>query len=510
MVEQEVTDYLERGHYQRRRPEQEHRGHRNGYEPGRIRTAEGEIVVQVPQVRDAPETYRSRLMVFLRANSDVLERLAVEMYARGLSTRDIEDALEEATGDRLLAAGPLTFGWDENGNTTGKGSATYDFNALDRLTEVVSGTMTVQFGYNGDGVRVRKTINGAGTHYIQDVAAPLTMVLAETTGGETNRYVYGNDLLAQVDPAGDPTFYHADGLGSTRALSNLSGQRTDAYGYDVFGAVRSQIGDSSQSFTFTGEQVDGELGLMFLRARYFDPQIGRFFSADTFPGSDLLTQTWNRYTYVQNSPAMHEDRDGHFWNFVAGAAAGVLEYTVKVGVQNALEGRPLSQALNGWDPGQAAISGAKGAVVYGLGLGPVGGALVTGVAHTAGSALRQYQTSGTVDIKQAAAEGVVGGVLSYGVGKVFGYPHLYVRGSLPTGKYMQTALFGAHARQKCFRAVFRGVVRAPIKNRFKELFFPPSVYASDYDFNAIYGTWGSPSSSMGADGWSTSLPGGDK
>jgi transposase-like protein len=103
MVEQEVADYLERDHYQRRRPEQEHLGYRNGYEPGRIRTAEGEIVVQVPQVRDAPETYRSRLMPFLRGNSDVLERLAVEMYARGLSTRDIEDALEEATGDRLLS-----------------------------------------------------------------------------------------------------------------------------------------------------------------------------------------------------------------------------------------------------------------------------------------------------------------------------------------------------------------------------------------------------------------------
>jgi putative transposase len=103
MVEQEVTDYLERDHYQRRRPEQEHRGYRNGYEPGRIRTAEGEIVVQVPQVRDAPATYRSQLMTFMRGNSDVLERLAVEMYARGLSTRDIEDALEEATGERLLS-----------------------------------------------------------------------------------------------------------------------------------------------------------------------------------------------------------------------------------------------------------------------------------------------------------------------------------------------------------------------------------------------------------------------
>ncbi len=103
LLEQEVTDYLEREHYQRRQPEQEHRGCRNGCEPGCIRTAEREFVVQVPQVRDAPETYRSELMTFLRGNSDVLQRLAVEMYARGLSTRDIEDALVEATGDRLLS-----------------------------------------------------------------------------------------------------------------------------------------------------------------------------------------------------------------------------------------------------------------------------------------------------------------------------------------------------------------------------------------------------------------------
>jgi transposase-like protein len=103
LLEQEVTDYLDREHYQRRQPEQEHRGYRNGYEPGRIRTAEGEIQVQVPQVRDAPKTYRSELMTFLRGNSEVLERLVIEMYARGLSTRDIEAALVEATGDHLLS-----------------------------------------------------------------------------------------------------------------------------------------------------------------------------------------------------------------------------------------------------------------------------------------------------------------------------------------------------------------------------------------------------------------------
>jgi hypothetical protein len=52
-------------------------------------------MIQAPQVRDEPETYRSRLMTFLRGNSDVLERLTVEMYAQGLSMRDIEETLEE-------------------------------------------------------------------------------------------------------------------------------------------------------------------------------------------------------------------------------------------------------------------------------------------------------------------------------------------------------------------------------------------------------------------------------
>ncbi len=103
MLEQEVTDYLGRGHYERREESNENRGYRNGYRPARMDTAEGRVKLQVPQVRESAEPYRSRLVDFLRGNSDVLERLAVEMYTRGLSTRDIEDAFREVTGDLLLS-----------------------------------------------------------------------------------------------------------------------------------------------------------------------------------------------------------------------------------------------------------------------------------------------------------------------------------------------------------------------------------------------------------------------
>jgi transposase-like protein len=100
-LEQEVTDYLGRDRYARRQAEQV--GLRNGYEPGRIRSAEGEVELQVPQVRGAGAPYRSKLMEFLRGNSDVLEHLVVEMYTRGLSTRDIEEAFRDPlSGEALL------------------------------------------------------------------------------------------------------------------------------------------------------------------------------------------------------------------------------------------------------------------------------------------------------------------------------------------------------------------------------------------------------------------------
>jgi len=103
VLEQEVTDFLGRERYERRQPGQPRMGYRNGYEPGCIRSTEGEILLQVPQVRDATEPYRSKAKDVLGGRTDVLERLAVQMYTRGLSTRDIEDAFRDATGECLLS-----------------------------------------------------------------------------------------------------------------------------------------------------------------------------------------------------------------------------------------------------------------------------------------------------------------------------------------------------------------------------------------------------------------------
>jgi putative transposase len=102
LVEAEQAEYLGgRGHYERRGEGQV--GSRNGYEPGRMRTAEGGIEVAVPQVRGIGAPFRSTLLSFLEGNSEVLDRLVNEMYARGLSTRDVEDAFRDATGELLIS-----------------------------------------------------------------------------------------------------------------------------------------------------------------------------------------------------------------------------------------------------------------------------------------------------------------------------------------------------------------------------------------------------------------------
>jgi putative transposase len=98
-LEQEVTDYLGRERYERR---EEVRGYRNGYKPGQVRSAEGEIGFAVPQVRGSEQPYHSKLLDFLRGNSDVLEYLVTQMYSRGLSTRDVEEAFRDPYSGELL------------------------------------------------------------------------------------------------------------------------------------------------------------------------------------------------------------------------------------------------------------------------------------------------------------------------------------------------------------------------------------------------------------------------
>jgi putative transposase len=108
LLEQEVEEFLGREYYQRNKGVSPQRGYGNGYEPKRIKTAEERFSIRVPQLRDTKEPFCSRIRQFLKSNSDILERLATEMYVRGLSARDIEDAFPYATGERVLSKSSIS------------------------------------------------------------------------------------------------------------------------------------------------------------------------------------------------------------------------------------------------------------------------------------------------------------------------------------------------------------------------------------------------------------------
>jgi putative transposase len=100
-VEQEVEDYLGRSHYHR--GSRRRNGWRNGYEPGKVKTADGILEIDLPQLRATEEPYRSRLARMFREGSDVLGKMVTEMYVRGLSTRDVENLFIQTLGERLLS-----------------------------------------------------------------------------------------------------------------------------------------------------------------------------------------------------------------------------------------------------------------------------------------------------------------------------------------------------------------------------------------------------------------------
>lgn len=163
----------------------------------------------------------------------------------------------------------------------------------------------------------------------------------------TNSYVYGLDLISATDGAGVQTYYTYDGLGSTTDLTDGTGSRTDWYEYDVFGAIRDSGGSSANDWLFTGEQEDGDTGLYYLRARYYDPSIGRFLGRDPIPFI-------NRYAYVGNNPTNWTDPSGLYLVSHIGAGGGRPVGPIGAGPPISV---PIGSIIKGAAVGAAGIVG---------------------------------------------------------------------------------------------------------------------------------------------------------
>ncbi|MBI5267441.1 MAG: RHS repeat protein, partial [candidate division Zixibacteria bacterium] len=222
--------------------------------------------------------------------------------------------------NRLLTAGSTTFTYDSNGNLAtkvdGTGITQYTYDAENRLIQQIAplGAVTT-FIYDMNGNRISRNEDGTITDFVVDPYdnSGYAQVLAEKNAAGTTvaGYAYGNGLLSMTQ-GGTSHYYHPDGIGSTRAMTDAGGSISDTYTYDAFGNLISSTGTTPNRYLFAGEQADPALGLYYLRARYMDPSTGRFISADPFPGSIFQPTTLHKYSYAYNNPVNFVDPSGQF------------------------------------------------------------------------------------------------------------------------------------------------------------------------------------------------------
>jgi len=219
----------------------------------------------------------------------------------GTATFDANDRLSTET-------------YDANGNTLTTGGKTLAYDFENRLKTMNGAAVALQ--YDGDGNRVAKTVGGTTTRYLVDDLNPTgyAQVVEEVVGSAVQRtYTYGLQRINQnqlISSTWVPSFYGNDGFGSVRMLTDASGTVTATYDYDAWGNAVNTTGSTPNIYLFRSEQYDADLGLYYLRARYFSPLTGRFLSPDPLSGIPDRPASFERYVYASADPVNLLDPSG--------------------------------------------------------------------------------------------------------------------------------------------------------------------------------------------------------
>ncbi|MBQ0721654.1 MAG: RHS repeat-associated core domain-containing protein [Gammaproteobacteria bacterium] len=254
-----------------------------------------------------------------------------------------------AQKNRLLSATSTdtkNYSYDNEGQTqtvTGQNTSnSYIFDGAHRLTGYNSNGQSNSYQYDGIGNRLSATRNGTTTQYIYDAVGNL-LAEANSSGTITRYYIHGLGLMAFVDAQTSQLYvYHHDATGHTVAITDNNQTVVNKYAYDPYGKLLAKQEQITQPFTYVGqygvmtEAEDSDL--YYMRARYYDAQIGRFISEDPIGMAGGI----NLYAYVGGNPMMWVDPSGF-------GKIGLLIRTVKGGWQNVTSSQARRRLAQGGD-----------------------------------------------------------------------------------------------------------------------------------------------------------------
>lgn len=208
-----------------------------------------------------------------------------------------------------LSDGSCTYGYDNNGNlinrNCGGAVRTFTWDSDNRLTQIKDGTAVVgTYNYDYAGNRVKK-VEGTATTVIPFPSYRIV-------NGAPIKYYYANgERIAERDSTKAVFYYHPDHLGSSNYVTDGYGTAVKSTQFTPYGSSRYDNLSKPIAYKFNGQELDTTTGLYNYGARYYDPNLMRFISADNVIPNPANPQMLNRYSYVLNNPLRFKDPTGN-------------------------------------------------------------------------------------------------------------------------------------------------------------------------------------------------------
>ena len=271
--------------------------------------------------------------------------LAQATYSYDSAGNRVDSSTIVYAGNRITSLAGYSVLYDLDGNVTRKyltaDSMQFNqrlywnsINQLDSVRTVTGGgTTTAQFGYDGFGRRVRKTVGAQTTWYVWRAGHVVAEYDAAGTLLRQFAYYPGTDQPHSVVVGGTRRYFLSDGRGNVAGLMDANGQLIAEYRYTPWGDSSYASGTFAavNNIRFAGRERDPETGLYYLRARYYDPVLGRFMSEDPIGLSGGI----NLYSYALDDPVNFSDPSGLNPGpllLVLGSSTGVGLLIVSAGV----------------------------------------------------------------------------------------------------------------------------------------------------------------------------------